>query len=109
MRKLLDHNPLTGERVIFESGAGKMRLVHEQDVGEILDGNRRLANNVDLSKRGIKKDMWHYATIPNIVALKWKQEKGVDIFDPSHRKAMFKLLNDPEYAYLKTTTLTHGG
>jgi hypothetical protein len=111
IRKLLDFNPLTGERCIFEADAqtNTMRLTHEQDIGDILDGNKRLANNEDLSRKGIKRDMWHYATVPNAVALKWKQEKGVDVFNPEHRKAMFKLLNDPEYRYLKTTALTHGG
>ncbi len=111
LKKLLDYNPLTGESVTFEANAieGKMRITHEQDVSAIIDGNKRLANNVDFSRRGIKNDMWHYATIPNVVAMKWLNEKGVDIFNKDHRKKVFALLNDPEYTYLKTTTLTHNG
>lgn len=109
LRKLLDHNPLTGESVVFEADGAKVTLTHEQNVESILDANKRLANDQSASRKGIKNEMWHYATIPNVVALKWKLELGVDIFDPSHRKAMFRLLNQPEYAYLKTTTLKHGG
>lgn len=109
LRKELDYNPLTGERAIWESDGVQARIIHEQDVSRIVDANKRLANNEGLSKRGIKNDMWHYASIPNVVALKWKEEHGVDIFNPDHRKKMFSLLNSPEYKYLKTTTLTHGG
>ncbi len=110
-RKLLDLNPLTGERVVFEydTQTDKMRLTHEQDVQSIIDGNKRLANDESLSRKGIKNDWWHYATIPNVVAMKWLQEKGVDVHNPAHKQSVFKLLNDPEYKYLKTTTLTHNG
>jgi len=108
-KHLLDFNPLTGEQVVFDYQGDKVQITHHQDVARIIEGNKALAKNDGLTKRGIKNDMWHYATIPNVVALKWKQEKGVDINNPAHRKAMFKLLNDPEYAYLKTTTLKHGG
>lgn len=109
MRRELDFNPLTGERAIWESDGEKVRIIHEQDVSHILDANKKLAANEGLTKRGIKNDMWHYATIPNVVALKWKEEHGVDIFDQADRKKMFALLNSPEYKYLKTTTLNHGG
>jgi hypothetical protein len=109
MKKLLDHNPLTGESTVFESDGEKFRIAEYQNIQPIIDANRALAVNDGYAKRGIKDDWWHYASIPNVVALKWKNEKGVDVFDPSQRKAVFKLLNDPEYAYLKTTTLKHGG
>lgn len=109
-KRLLDFNPLTGERVIFDyTHDDKMLITHEQDVGAILDGNKRLANNEGLTQRGIKADMWHYATIPNALIVKWKQELGLDVFDQSQRKRVFKLLNSPEYRYLKTTTKHHGG
>lgn len=111
IRKLLDYNPLTGERCIFEADgeANTMRLTHEQDVSAILDANKALANNEGLSRRGIKNDFWHYATIPNVVQMKWLNEHGVDVHNRDHRKRMFALLNSPEYKYLKTTTLHHGG
>ena len=109
MRKLLDFNPLTGERAVWESDGDKFRIVHEQDVTGIIDGNKRLANDEMYSRKHLKNDMLHYATIPNVVALKWKQEHGVDIFEKNDRKKVFSLLNSPEYKYLKTTTLTHGG
>lgn len=109
--RILDFNPLTGETVTFkyDSLEDKMQISHHQDVERILDGNKRLQNAPEITRKGIKKDMIHYASIPNVLVVKWKHEKGIDVFNPEHRKKLFRLLNDPEYAYLKTTTLHHEG
>ncbi len=100
MKRLLDYNPLTGESVVFnyDDATDVLTLVHEQDVSGILDQNKALAADTD---------MLHYASVPNSVILKWQLEKGVDVFNTKHRKKVFKLLNDPEYRYLKTTSITH--
>ena len=109
MKRLLDYNPLTGESVVFDynEATDVLQLTHQQDVSRILDRNKELSANTDRTKKQIKNDMVHYASIPNTLILKWKQELGVDVFDTKHRKKLFKLLNDPEYRYLKTTTITH--
>jgi len=109
MKRLLDFNPLTGESVVFDynEATDVLQLTHQQDVSRILDRNKELSVNTDRTKKQIKNDMVHYASIPNTLILKWKQELGVDVFDTKHRKKVFKLLNDPEYRYLKTTTITH--
>jgi hypothetical protein len=109
MRRLIDRNPLTGAECWYEYDSlnDTAVITHEQDVGEILERNVISQNDDDKTKRGIKGDWWKYASIPNIVWLKWKQEKGIDIFDKNHRNAMFKLLNDPEYRFLKTTAKHH--
>lgn len=108
----MDFDPLTGERVLFEYDAvtDNCQITHQQDdnvVGGILERNKSLALDADLTKRGIKNDLWKYASIPNIVIMKWKQEKGVDVFNRAHRKKVFELLNDPEWRYLKTTAAIH--
>ena len=109
MKRLLDRNPLTGETVWHEynASANATIITHEQDVSPLLEKNVIAANDDDKTKRGIKNDWWKYAVIPNIIAMKWKQEKGVDIFNRDHQQAMFKLLNDPEYRYLKATSKHH--
>ena len=56
------------------------------------------------SKEGIKNDMWHVADIPNSVIMKGKREKGVVIFNKHQWNEVKKLLNDPEWAYLRTGT-----
>lgn len=109
MKRVLDYNPLTGESVIFDYNqtTDQLQLIHKQDVDHILDRNKELAADTDRSKKQVKDDMLHYASIPNSVILKWQLEKGVDVFNPKHRKKVFQLLNDPDYRYLKTTTLKH--
>ena len=109
MKRVLDYNPLTGESVVFnyDDATDVLTLVHEQDVSGILDQNKALAADTDRTKKQIKDDMLHYASVPNSVILKWQLEKGVDVFNTKHRKKVFKLLNDPEYRYLKTTSITH--
>jgi hypothetical protein len=87
----------------------KTVVIREQDASLIIEANKVLQNNDDLTKGGIKNSWWHYAQIPNIVIEKWKSEHGVDLFNKDHQKAVFKLLNDPQYKYLKTTTKYHAG
>lgn len=110
-KMLIDRDPLTGEAVWYEYHAvnDSATITHTQDVEPIIEMNRLLANNSDYTKHGINKDWWHYAKVPNIVYVDWLTKKGVDIFNPGHKKELFALLNSPEYAYLKTTGKHHGG
>lgn len=108
-KRLIDRDPLTGEAVYYQYHASddSATITHEQDVSSVLESNIALANDAGKTTRGIKNDWWKYASIPNIVWLKWKQEKGIDIFDKNNSKELFKLLNDPEHQYLKTTAKYH--
>jgi hypothetical protein len=110
-RRLLDFNPLTGESVFFEdNGKEGFALTHTQSaqsVQSILEMNKHMANLPERTNRGIKQNWWHHSQIPNVIAMKWKNELGVDIFNRNHRKKMFQLLESPEYRYLKTTHKKH--
>lgn len=108
MRRLLDFDPISREAVWWEDkGDGIAELHHTQDVGYILEANKMMANEADYTKQGFKRDWWHYARIPNIIALKWLKEDGIDIWDKNHKKAVFKKLADPMFRYLKTTEKKH--
>ncbi len=111
MRRLIDRNPVTGETVWYEFNHAdeSATITHEQDVQLLLDRNRASAADDDKTKRGIKNDWWKYASVPNVVQVEWRQKYGVDMFNRDHQKAVFKLLNSPDYAFLKTTTKHHGG
>lgn len=74
-----------------------------QDVEPQLEVSKALRADDSYSRAGIKNDMWHYAHIPNGLITKWKVELGIDVFNKNHEKAVFKLLNDPDYCHLKTT------
>lgn len=106
--RLLDFDPLTKEAVWFtDNHDGSFSLTQTQDVEDILDGNKRLANEID-KKKGIDQNWWHYATIPNILIAKWSKEIGGDILAKENEKELFKRVNHPDYKYLKTTDGRHG-
>jgi hypothetical protein len=110
-KQILDYDPFTGMTTTFEydHATDETTIGREQDVSFLLDMNRAMANDEYISKEGIKNGWWHYAQIPNIVIEKWLNEHGVDLYNKDHQKAVFKLLNQPEYRYLKTTTKMHRG
>lgn len=81
-----------------------------QDAAPFLEANKRTmtaepggAMGLNArSKRQIQNGWWHVASIPIGVQMKWMTEYGVDIFNEDHAKRVKKLLNDPEWAYLRT-------
>jgi len=100
---------MTGMTTTFEYDAVNdiVTVGREQDVSSLLDLNKRKWNDSDHTKAGIKRGWWEYADIPNIVIEKWLNEKGVNAYKREHAPAVFRLLNDPEYRYLKTTSKFH--
>lgn len=109
MKRIVDFDPVTGitDTFDYDSETDTVYLGREQEVGHILDLNKRLQNDDDYSKSGIKEEFWHYARIPNVVAEKWLIEDGIDIFNKNHERKVFQKLNSPEYRWLKTTTKRH--
>jgi len=111
-KRVLDHDPVTGITTFFEyhHETDTTVIAREQaDVNLILDANKVLQNNEGVWKKGVKKSWAHYAQIPLIVAEKWLNEHGVDIFNKDHEKKIYWLLNQPENKWLKTTTKMHWG
>ena len=108
-RMLIDKDPFTGESVWYQFNHGDLSatITHEQDASGILDNNVTDQNDTGRTQEGIKRDWWHYARVPNTIIVKWKQELGVDFYNPDHRKKVFELLNHPDYRMLKTTHKEH--
>ena len=74
--------------------------------------NKAMANDGDIWKQGVKNGWAHYGQIPAIVLEKWLNEHGVDAFKKENWDKggpVWRLLNSPEYRYLKTTTKFHWG
>jgi hypothetical protein len=110
-KQILEYDPFSGITTYFdyEDDSDTTVIYREQDVTPILEMNKALQNEPEAWKQGVKNSWAHYAQIPNIVIEKWKNEHGVDVFNRDHQKAVFRLLNDPEYRYLKTTAKFHAG
>lgn len=110
-KRVIDYDPYLGITTYFDYDHGSDTTIvsTEQDVSLLLDQNKRLQNNDDYTKSGIKKEWWHYASYPAVIIQKWINEYGVNVFDENHSKKVFELTNRPEYRYLKTTTKMHRG
>ena len=104
---LFDHDPITGVAQYFDYDPLKdeVSLTSVQDVSGFLDHMNNLRNNEDYSKRGMKKDWWHYASIPAIVEIEMRK-KGIDIYDKNATKAIIKEINE-NYPWLRATTKRH--
>lgn len=105
MDKWIEYNPdhgVTETNVMTEDGKV---LVHKtQDVQALLDRNKELANT-KATDIGIKKGLWHYASIPVTVQYDL-YKKGINI---ARREDYKKLLDEinANYPHLKTTHKTH--
>ena len=108
-RRLLGHDPLTGVDTWHEhdSLTDETHIIHTSDATPYLEQNKARANDDDFSKAGIKNGMWLYASIPPGVQVDWLIKYGVDVYKREHGPRISKLLEDPQYKYLKATTKHH--
>jgi hypothetical protein len=110
-KRLLDRNPVTGveEWFHYDPMTGDVHIETRQDVEPILDLNKMQANDADFTRKGIKNDMWRYASVPVVVQMRWLSEYGSQNWPmkPGNEKLLFRLLNSPEWRYLKTTEKIH--
>lgn len=107
--QLLDYDPLTGMTIYTDwTSDGDLVVKQEADVSLVMDYATAMQNNEERTRQGIKNDMWHYASVPAAIWMKWRAEHGVDIFsnDPGQKAAVMKLLNG-DYSRFKTTHKRH--
>lgn len=98
-RRLLEYDPHRGLRIDFESlEGGKFALHYSQDVEPLLDHNKACqTESIDR-----KSEFRHYASVPITVQYEWIRRYGVDPLAPDHQDLLARLLNDPEWRYLRT-------
>lgn len=101
--ELIDHCAETGLRkwMNYDEATDAIQISYDQDRAAqdiILNRNKAAQADNALDRRS---DMWHAAHIPIGVMYEWKVKHGVDAWDPAHRDGIKRLLNDPEYRYLR--------
>lgn len=102
-KQFLDYDPLTKTTTWFEgNGDGSFKVCSEQDFGAILEHNKRLANDESYKRAGIKSEWYHFATVPNSVMHKIMVEHHVNPFERDDLPRIEKILNSPDYKYLRT-------
>lgn len=103
MKRFLDKDPITGMEAYhaYDHSTGLAHIQTVQDVEPVLERNKAL-QNTDHSKKGIQKSWWHCASIPNVIIEKWLNEYGINFYNKDHWPAVKKLLNSPDWRYLRT-------
>lgn len=99
-------NPLYNktETYYWDEATQTVHIKNTYNVSDVIEQNKRsLANNIDA--RYGKEMLQHVAEIPNVFIAKLLKEHNIDVFsnEPEQRKRLRRLLDDPEYRFLKTT------
>jgi len=83
---------------------GTFTVESEQDVEPIIDRNKAAANENKKNTRG--RDVFPVASIPVTVQYEWAKRYGItNIFDEQYWPKVKRLLNDPEWRYLRTSEI----
>ena len=105
-REFLTYDEFTGVTTYtdYDEASGKMAVHSEQNVQPLLDYCAALRNEGIHSP---KDELWHWAKIPNVVALDLRR-KGIDIFsnDQDVLRRVRREINR-NYPYLKTSYAKH--
>lgn len=81
-----------------------MHIKNVFDVTSVIEANKKL-HNASLDSRYGNAMMHHVAEIPNVFITKIKKEHDIDVLsgDPTEQRKLRRLLELPEYRFLKTT------
>jgi len=101
-RLFFDYDPETRQTEFFHYDEMEATFTIEtvEDVEPIIEANKKLYNEGDGFNAA--RDGRRIATIPNIIIDKWKREYGIDVFDKNHAQGVRRLLNDPDWRFLRT-------
>lgn len=100
-KRFFDHDPMTGVTEWFEDTDKGFAIHYQQDVEPIIELNKA-KQSMGRAFYAKDPDMWKVASIPIGVQYKWLVEHGVDVMKREHWPKVKRLLNDPEWRYLKT-------
>lgn len=96
-------------RLVADYGDGIQKVWHDlhdgdwcyetvQDCDPILDANKAAQNDDNPLKRG---DLRMVARIPFVVMDRWRNELGVDYWNPDHQQAVDRLLASSDWKWLR--------
>mgnify|MGYP003132099854 FL=1 len=100
---MTDFSPIK-RKTTYDADGDNLVQHSVQDVRPLIELNKKEFNKdyinggVETKELGMRK----VASIPLIIVEKWKREHGVDMMNKDHWPKIKKLLNDPEYRFLRT-------
>lgn len=100
-KTLLDVDPFTGITTWhhYDAHTDETILEEVQDVQPHIEFNKLLFNNPELHRKD--PDGRWVASIPPMVQVKWLREYGVNIHNKDHWPRVRRMLNSPDWRYLK--------
>lgn len=103
MKRVFDRDALTGATEVFhyDEMTADITLETVNDVEPIINDNKRLLTQGD-DGYSPSRDIRRVASIPMEVLLLWKQKYGVDVMLKRNEPLLRRLLNDPDWKYLRT-------
>ena len=109
MERVVDVDPLTGLTTVFDwdETENRFRLGYKQDCSNVIDSNKEALLDTSRHRQEAKEEWAHYAKVPTIVQYEWLYKHGVDFAKKDHWPGVMRLLNSPDYKYLKRTTYYH--
>jgi hypothetical protein len=88
------------QRLVVDPMTGDLTVHRGEDVEPILEANKALFNEDD--GYSPSREWRRAASVPLALVEKWKNELGVDIFNPDHLPKVRELLDSNEYRFLRT-------
>lgn len=91
----------------YDAGERKFTFVRVQDIEPYLERNKQLRT---MEQKG---DWRHTSSIPNIILMKWLNEeidrghKGLRLYTKEFDQIIYRKLQDPDWAYLRTDGVRH--
>jgi hypothetical protein len=82
----------------YDETSDKIVLKTTFDNEPTIERNKQLAGTDGFGKG---KDMWLAASIPPGIQYEWLVKHGVNLWNKDHAPAVRRLLNDPDYRYLR--------
>lgn len=106
------HNLITGEpgglswdMRTLDDGNIELRARQDEDaVKAVLERNKQYQADGGTGYLTDAKEMKHVASIPAFILQKWREEFGVDVLKKEHGDLLKRLLNDPDYLWLRVGT-----
>ena len=87
--------------LIADHGTGVAVAKYSQDVEPFIDRAKELQWDASFDGYTPSKDLKLVATIPNVVAMKWCTEEGIQAWKEEDWPRVQNKLNDSEYLYLR--------
>jgi hypothetical protein len=102
-KRVLDYDALTGRTIYhdYDPATDETTYHTQMDIAPIVEHCKQQASMYDphIHRKG---DFWYVGEIPFELAAEWKQNEGIDVWNPDHADAIKRKLNDGDFSLLRT-------